>query len=70
MPNPSPRAVAVFVTAVLLTSWVSGCSGDSKEEDLTAQKLDWKACPAPSEAQGGGSAPRLCRVARNGSAPP
>ncbi|MFD5519869.1 alpha/beta hydrolase [Streptomyces sp. NPDC127066] len=57
MPNPSPRAAAVFVTAVLLTSWVSGCSGDSKEEDLTAQKLDWKACPAPSEAQGGGSAP-------------
>ncbi|MGQ4377956.1 alpha/beta hydrolase [Streptomyces sp. SAS_267] len=57
MPNPSPRAAAVFVTAALLVSWVSGCSGGSKDEDLTAQKLDWKACPAPSEAQGGGNAP-------------
>ncbi|MEV6021276.1 MULTISPECIES: alpha/beta hydrolase [unclassified Streptomyces] len=58
MPNPSrSHAAALAVTAVLLASWVSGCSGDSGHGDLTAQKLDWKACPAPSEAQGGGSAP-------------
>jgi pimeloyl-ACP methyl ester carboxylesterase len=58
MPNPPPlRAAALAATAVLLTSWVSGCSGDSTDEDLTAQKLSWKACPAPSEAEGGGSAP-------------
>ncbi|WP_328553576.1 alpha/beta hydrolase [Streptomyces sp. NBC_00358] len=58
MPNPpQPRAAVLAVTAVLLTSWVSGCSTDSKDQDLTAQKLNWKACPAPSEAEGGGSAP-------------
>ncbi|MFD3919814.1 alpha/beta hydrolase [Streptomyces sp. NPDC058595] len=26
-------------------------------EDLTSQKLDWKACPTPSAAEGGGTAP-------------
>lgn len=26
-------------------------------EDLTSQKLDWKNCPAPSAAEGGGTAP-------------
>ncbi|MGW3668218.1 alpha/beta hydrolase [Streptomyces sp. NPDC005141] len=58
MPNPPQlRAAALTATAVLLTSWVSGCSSDSEDEDLTAQKLNWKACPAPSEAEGGGSAP-------------
>ncbi|MFE1287628.1 alpha/beta hydrolase [Streptomyces sp. NPDC058751] len=58
MPNPSPpRAVVAAVAVVLLASWVSGCGDDSKDEDLTAQKLDWEACPAPSEAQGGGNAP-------------
>ena len=37
MPNPSrSRAAALAVTAVLLTSWVSGCGGDSEDEDLTA----------------------------------
>ncbi|MFD9463324.1 alpha/beta hydrolase [Streptomyces sp. NPDC060027] len=58
MPNPPQlRAAALAATAVLLISCVSGCSGDSKDEDLTAQKLNWKECPAPSESEGGGSAP-------------
>ncbi|MET9897694.1 alpha/beta hydrolase [Streptomyces sp. NPDC006446] len=58
MPNPPQlRAAALTATAVLLTSCVSGCSGESKDEDLTAQKLNWEECPAPSEAEGGGSAP-------------
>ncbi|WP_405801801.1 alpha/beta hydrolase [Streptomyces sp. NBC_01506] len=26
-------------------------------KDLTSQKLDWKACPTPSEAEGGGTSP-------------
>ncbi|MFC8571536.1 alpha/beta hydrolase [Streptomyces sp. NPDC057245] len=50
------------VTAVVLSATLAGCSDDSGsdsggDEDLTAQKLDWKDCPAPSEAEGGGSAP-------------
>ncbi|MFI0963095.1 alpha/beta hydrolase [Streptomyces sp. NPDC021080] len=58
MPNPSrPRTAALAVIAVLLAPWVSGCGSDSKDVDLTAQKLDWKACPAPSEAEGGGDSP-------------
>ncbi|WP_367320954.1 alpha/beta hydrolase [Streptomyces sp. HUAS ZL42] len=55
MPSPSRlRAVAVTAIALLL---VTGCSNDSEDEDLTAQKLSWKDCPAPSQAEGGGSAP-------------
>ncbi|MFD9393783.1 alpha/beta hydrolase [Streptomyces sp. NPDC060000] len=59
MPNPSrPRAAAaVTVTALLLSSMVAGCGGDAQDEDLTAQELSWKDCPAPSQAEGGGSAP-------------
>ncbi|MFF3614517.1 alpha/beta hydrolase [Streptomyces sp. NPDC002580] len=58
MPNPpQPRAAALAATAVLLASWLSGCGGDAEHPELTAQKLSWKACPAPSEAEGGGSAP-------------
>ncbi|MFC8968391.1 alpha/beta hydrolase [Streptomyces sp. NPDC057094] len=58
MPNPSQlRAAALTVTAVLLAAWSTGCSSDSKNEDLTAQKLSWKECPAPSDSEGGGSAP-------------
>jgi pimeloyl-ACP methyl ester carboxylesterase len=57
MPNPPQlRAAALTVTAVLLSSWMTGC-GDGKGEDLTAQKLSWKDCPAPSESEGGGNAP-------------
>ncbi|MEU8984342.1 alpha/beta hydrolase [Streptomyces sp. NPDC048309] len=58
MPNrPSLHAAALTVTAVLLSSLMAGCSDGSKGEDLTAQKLTWKDCPAPSESEGGGNAP-------------
>ncbi|MFI6276084.1 alpha/beta hydrolase [Streptomyces sp. NPDC050988] len=60
MPNPSPlRAAALTATAVLLSAAIAGCGGDgdSKDEDLSAQKLSWKDCPEPSEAEGGGDAP-------------
>jgi len=58
MPNPSPmRAAALTVAAVLLSSLVTGCGDDSKDEDLTAQNLSWKDCSAPSESEGGGDAP-------------
>ncbi|MFJ1806291.1 MULTISPECIES: alpha/beta hydrolase [unclassified Streptomyces] len=58
MPNPSGlRAAAVTATALLLSSMVAGCGDDTQAEDLTAQKLSWKDCPAPSRAEGGGSAP-------------
>ncbi|MFC9908649.1 alpha/beta hydrolase [Streptomyces sp. NPDC127197] len=59
MPNLSRlRAAALTATAVLLSSVLAGCSDDgSQDEDLTAQELSWKACPAPAQAQGGGDAP-------------
>ncbi|MEU0224191.1 alpha/beta fold hydrolase [Streptomyces sp. NPDC006284] len=63
MPNASwSRAAGLTATAVVLSALLTGCSdasgGDaSGDEDLTAQKLDWKDCPAPSEAEGGGTAP-------------
>ena len=56
MPNAS-RLRAAVVTAVLLSSLVAGCGDDAEDEDLTAQRLDWEDCPAPSRAEGGGSAP-------------
>jgi pimeloyl-ACP methyl ester carboxylesterase len=58
MPNRSRLgAVTLTALAVLLSSLVAGCTDDTKDEDLTAQKLDWKDCPAPSQAEGGGSPP-------------
>ncbi|MET8568385.1 alpha/beta fold hydrolase [Streptomyces sp. NPDC004783] len=59
MPNPARlRAAALTATAVLLSALLAGCGDGSKDdEDLTEQKLDWKDCPAPSQAEGGGSAP-------------
>ncbi|MFJ5301830.1 alpha/beta hydrolase [Streptomyces sp. NPDC088350] len=58
MPNPSRlRAAALTATVVLLSATLAGCGGDSKDEDPTAQKLSWKDCPAPSESEGGGTAP-------------
>ncbi|WP_371669256.1 alpha/beta hydrolase [Streptomyces sp. NBC_00289] len=60
MPSPSRlRAAAVAATALLLSSLLAGCGDDSEDEDedLTAQKLSWKDCPAPSAAEGGGDAP-------------
>lgn len=61
MPKPSRTRAAALASAVLLSSLlaVAGC-GDGAEDgdgDLTAQKLDWRDCPAPSQAEGGGSAP-------------
>ncbi|MFJ4581538.1 alpha/beta hydrolase [Streptomyces echinatus] len=58
MANPSrPRTAALITTAALLSAVLAGCGGSTGDGDLTAQKLDWKDCPAPSEAEGGGSAP-------------
>ncbi|WP_105968314.1 alpha/beta hydrolase [Streptomyces geranii] len=60
MPNPSrPRAAALTVAALLLSSLMAGCSDDSgsADEDLSAQKPSWEDCPAPSESEGGGDAP-------------
>ncbi|MFE0797403.1 alpha/beta hydrolase [Streptomyces mutabilis] len=65
MPNPSrlrAAALPVVTSAVLSAALLAGCSDDSgsgseDSGDLAAQKLDWKDCPAPSEAEGGGSAP-------------
>ncbi|GGJ10441.1 alpha/beta hydrolase [Streptomyces brasiliensis] len=56
MPNPS-RIRAALTAAVLLPSLLVGCGDGSRNEDLTAQKLDWKDCPAPSQAEGGGTSP-------------
>ncbi|MEV7816770.1 alpha/beta hydrolase [Streptomyces flaveolus] len=58
MANPFRlRAAALTTTAVLLSAVLAGCGGSGEDGDLTAQKLDWKDCPAPSEAEGGGSPP-------------
>ncbi|MGW3204598.1 alpha/beta hydrolase [Streptomyces sp. NPDC001135] len=59
MANPyRPHAAALTTTAVLLAALLAGCGDGTRHVgDLTAQKLDWKDCPAPSEAEGGGSAP-------------
>ncbi|WP_369172236.1 alpha/beta hydrolase [Streptomyces sp. R28] len=59
MPNPPRmRAAALTATALLVSALLAGCSDDdSGDEDLTAQKLSWKDCPAPSQAQGGGGSP-------------
>ncbi|WP_329220828.1 alpha/beta hydrolase [Streptomyces sp. NBC_01485] len=58
MPNPARlRAAAVTAVALLLSSLVAGCGDGSQAEGLSAQELSWKDCPAPSPAEGGGSAP-------------
>ncbi|MGW3285810.1 alpha/beta hydrolase [Streptomyces sp. NPDC001002] len=59
MPNPPRlRAAALTASVVLLSSVLAGCGGDdTKDEDLSAQTLSWKDCPAPSQAEGGGGAP-------------
>ncbi|MFJ9901512.1 alpha/beta hydrolase [Streptomyces sp. NPDC101152] len=59
MPKPPRvRAAALTAAAVLLFSVLAGCTGSgSKDGDLSTQKLDWKDCPAPSAAEGGGDAP-------------
>ncbi|WP_073947229.1 alpha/beta hydrolase [Streptomyces kebangsaanensis] len=68
MQNPRGLcAASLTTTAVLLAALVTGCGsssagadtagGGTAGGDLTAQKLDWKNCPAPSAAEGGGAAP-------------
>ncbi|MER5211117.1 alpha/beta fold hydrolase [Streptomyces sp. NPDC002838] len=58
MPNPARlRTAALTATALVLTSVLAGCGGDSQDEDLSAQELSWEDCPEPSVAQGGGDAP-------------
>ncbi|MDX3516808.1 alpha/beta hydrolase [Streptomyces scabiei] len=55
--SPRSRSVAVATAAVLLS--LAACGDDVKgdDTDLTAQKLSWKTCEAPSESEGGGTAP-------------
>ncbi|MER6156088.1 alpha/beta fold hydrolase [Streptomyces sp. NPDC001868] len=57
--SPRPPAIAVTAIAVLLALSAAGCGGDTQggDEDLTAQKLSWETCEAPSESEGGGTAP-------------
>ncbi|MFG2954464.1 alpha/beta hydrolase [Streptomyces sp. NPDC048291] len=57
MPNPFRIRVAALTAALVLVSLPTGCSDGSTGGDLAAQKLDWKSCPAPDEAEGGGDAP-------------
>ncbi|MFE1313400.1 alpha/beta hydrolase [Streptomyces sp. NPDC058755] len=58
MANPIRlRAAALTTSAVVLAALLAGCSEGAKDGDLPAQKLDWKDCPAPSEAEGGGTSP-------------
>ncbi|MER5790912.1 alpha/beta hydrolase [Streptomyces sp. NPDC001980] len=57
MPNPFRIRVATLTAALVLATLPTGCSDGSAGGDLTAQKLDWKNCPAPDEAEGGGEAP-------------
>ncbi|MFD5466465.1 alpha/beta hydrolase [Kitasatospora sp. NPDC127059] len=66
------RGAGALGLAALLIAPLSGCQGDSRSAaepapsspatgasatGLAAQRLDWKPCPAPSAAQGGGTAP-------------
>ncbi|MFE3857521.1 alpha/beta hydrolase [Streptomyces griseorubiginosus] len=58
MPNPPrPRTAALTAAVLLLSCALAGCGGDSQDEDLSAQELSWKDCPAPSRAEGGGDPP-------------
>ncbi|MGW3445997.1 alpha/beta hydrolase [Streptomyces sp. NPDC001076] len=57
MPNPFRIPVAALTTALVLALLPTGCSDGSEGGDPAAQKLAWKNCPAPDEAEGGGEAP-------------
>ncbi|MEU7058408.1 alpha/beta hydrolase [Streptomyces sp. NPDC046197] len=56
---PGLRAASLTATALLLSSLLASCGGSAtpRDGDLSAQKLNWTDCPAPSESQGGGAAP-------------
>ncbi|MFF4748982.1 alpha/beta hydrolase [Streptomyces sp. NPDC002514] len=54
--RPSRIRTALAATA-LLPALLVACGGGSRDGNLLAQKLDWKDCPAPSVAQGGGNPP-------------
>ncbi|MYR21030.1 alpha/beta hydrolase, partial [Streptomyces sp. SID6137] len=61
---PWPRTTALTTAAVLLAALLAGCGDDDVSTgataslaSLTTQTLDWTACPAPDEAEGGGTAP-------------
>ena len=52
------RAAALTASALLLPALLAGCGEDGDPgQDLPDQKLSWRDCPAPSEAQGGGPSP-------------
>ncbi|MDQ0992929.1 alpha/beta hydrolase [Streptomyces sp. V3I7] len=54
----TPSRIRVALTAaLLLPSLLVSCSNGSEDGDLRTQELDWKDCPAPSEAEGGGESP-------------
>ncbi|MEU8714669.1 MULTISPECIES: alpha/beta hydrolase [unclassified Streptomyces] len=57
MPKPIRIRAAALTTALVLSCLTAGCSDGAGSGDLTTQKLDWKACPAPDEAEGGGGIP-------------
>ncbi|GAA3824515.1 alpha/beta hydrolase [Streptomyces chiangmaiensis] len=65
MSNPHRiRAISLAATAVLasplLTGWTTGPAGRALSDPTAngaSQKLNWKDCPTPSAAEGGGSAP-------------
>ncbi|MYU23624.1 alpha/beta hydrolase [Streptomyces sp. SID8352] len=58
MPSPlAPRAAALTGTALLLSALLTGCGDAEGQGGPADQRLDWRGCPAPSEAEGGGAPP-------------
>ncbi|MFF4896866.1 alpha/beta hydrolase [Streptomyces sp. NPDC001068] len=57
MPNPLRIPAAALSAALVLSCLLAGCGDSVKDGDLAVQKLDWKDCPAPDEAEGGGDTP-------------
>ncbi|MFI6346564.1 alpha/beta hydrolase [Streptomyces sp. NPDC050560] len=60
MPNPLSLRTAALAATALLTAPLAACgteAGATAAADPADQKLSWKSCPAPSQAQGGGSTP-------------
>ncbi len=51
------RSVAMISGLVLLSSLMAACGSGAGDEGSAGQKLSWKDCPAPSQAEGGGNAP-------------